>query len=535
MPFDDAGGNNYQDQSTDWNEPIYQKQHEQRLSVTLELTDPTVVSAINSQPRGPERDQFIARALRIGVLAINQAAGQIDTDVLRDEGGRLVEKLSGLIEGYRERTNNELEGVLRDYFNPEDGRFTQNVERLVRQDGDLQQVLRAHMEASQNGIRQTITQLIGEDSPIMRLLSPDDANTFFTHMTTVTNQVIETQNHKILQQFSLDAPDSALNRIVRELNDNHARVGSNLQEHISTVMKEFSLDEEDGALNRMLRQIRTANEQIQSEFTLDNDSSALARMRREIRQLIEDQNRAAQEFQLNVTAAITALTARKEEARRGVQHGNAFEEAVISALKFLSDGSGDEVEAVGMTTGEIPRSKVGDAVITLSDDSVAPGARIVVEAKEAENYTLSEIRKEMAAARENRKATYGIFVLSADTALANEIRPLQRYENDILVVWNAEDRSTDIVLQAAVLMAKGLVVRAAKEKEGMAADIEAMDRSLATILRQLEGFEEINTSANTIKNGAVKILDRSRIMRDSLEKELETLDAELLSLRQQRN
>lgn len=538
MPFDDTSVAPPYDTYDTYrmeDRPAHSKEEtaKERMQLQVEVSDPVVVNAIQSQPRGPERDLFIERALHIGVLAIHQAVGQVDTHALRDEGGRLVGELSRLIDEYRERTSGELEQILRGYFNPEDGRFTQNVERLVRQDGDLERILRAHVESSQQGIRQTIDQLVGENSPIMQLLSPGEANTFFRELTAAANQAVQAQNDRILQQFSLDVPESALNRLIAELTANHASVGTNLQEHITQVMREFSLDEENSALNRMLRQIQAASAQLQGEFTLDNENSALARVRREIRQLIEEQNRTAQEFQQRISNEIAALNARRQEARQGVQHGHDFEDAVVSALRLLSEGSGDEIDAVGHLVGEVPRCRVGDAVITLGPDTAAPGARIVVEAKEAENYTLSKIREEMQIARDNRGASYGIFVLSADLALSESIGMLRRFDQDIVVVWDAEDRNTDVALKAAVLMAKGLVLRAAREREGFAADLDAMERAVSTITRQLEGFDEVNTSANTIKSGADKILTRTRLMRERIETELVALEGELQSLRRE--
>lgn len=536
MPFDDknnpAAHDGYETYQMD-NRPAEPQDDVagDSLRLELEIVDPVVIHAIQAIPRGLARDQFVERALRIGILAINQAAGQLDAHVLRDESTRLTSQLRELIDTYRSRTTDELEGILRAYFNPEHGQFTQNVERLVRQDGELEQLLRSHMETARLTMQQTIAQLVGQDSPIMRSLTPGDANNFFRHFNEVANQAVQAQNERILRQFSLDVPDSALNRLVTELTNNHALVGNNLQAHITQVMREFSLDQEDSALNRMLRQIQQASTQIQGEFTLDNENSSLARIRRELKQLIEEQNRIAACFQERITNEITALNTRRREAQQGVQHGHDFEAAVITTLQFLSEGSGDEVEGVGQTTGEIPRCRVGDAVITLSEDSAAPGARIVVEAKEAENYTLAHIKEEMATARENRKATYGIFVLSANVALAQSIGLLRRYDNDIVVVWNSEDRNTDVVLQAALLMAKGLVLRAAREREGLDVDLDAMDRALATITRQLDGFEEVNTSANTIKNGAQRILDRTRLMRERIEGELQSLAEEVANLR----
>jgi hypothetical protein len=540
MPFDDTSTANSKDtydtySTVDRNLESRQGPLQETIRLELEVKDPVVLAAIQAQSRGPDRDLFIERALRIGVLAINQATGQIDTHTLRDEGTRLLSELNNLIENNRSRTSEGLEGILKDYFNPTDGHFTQNVERLVRQDGDLQRVLTTHIQNTRQGISETIDQLVGKNSPIMQHLLPNEANTFFRHLTNAANQAIEEQNSRILRQFSLDIPESALNRLVTELKLNNTNVGTNLQDHITRSMREFSLDEENSALNRMLRQIQEASKQIQGEFTLDNEQSALARVRTELLSVMEKQNRSAQLFQERIGNEIAALNARRREARQGVQHGHEFEAALVRALKIVTEGSDDEVEAVGHLTGEIFRCRVGDAVITLGPDSAAPNARIVVEAKEAENYTLSRIREELQIARQNRNATYGIFVLSSDVVGAQSIGTLRRFDQDIVVVWNAEDRSTDIILKAAVLMAKGLILRATREREGLTADIDAMDRAISSISRYLGELEEVNTSASTIRNSSDKILSRTRIMRERIERELETLGNELQSLRGQDN
>jgi hypothetical protein len=538
MPFDDRSHaeQDHQDRfvEPDWETPAQQtdeKDPNAPFCINFQIVDPVIIEALSAVPEGLARVRYAEQALRIGILAIQSANGKIDSEAIRNEGNRLIGELSSLIEGNRTRTSEEVEGILRNYFNPENGRFTENVERLVRKDGDLQRLLQGHMELTQTRLQQTIGQLVGQESPIMRMLSPGDANVFFTHLSDVANTAIQKQNQSILQQFSLDVPESALNRLLTELRTNHTAVGSNLQTHITEVMQEFSLDHEDSALNRMLKQIQEASSQIRGEFTLDNEESALARVRRELKQLIQEQTLSAQAFQERISNEISALVARRQEAQRGVQHGNDFEAAVVSSLQELFYGSGDEVDAVGQTTGEIPRCRVGDAVITLGPDCIAADARIVIEAKQDDSYGLARVVQESGTARENRKADYCVFVISSKMPLAEKIGLLRRYEKDILVVWDAEDRSTDVALKAAVLMAKGLIVRSARERQGFVADLNGMDSAIAGIIRQLEGFDEVSTAANTVRTSGERILNRTRLMRERIEKELEVLSNEIQGLR----
>jgi hypothetical protein len=166
----------------------------QRIKLNLEIDDPIVIEALRSYPAGLARARFVEQALRIGVMAINSANGQIDTDAVRNEGDRLIEELTRLIDTHQSRTSEELEGVLKEYFNPENGRFTENVGRLVSQDGDLQRLLQNHLDQAQTGIQKTIDQLVGQNSPLMQVLNPGEANAFFKQLNTVANAAVEAQN-----------------------------------------------------------------------------------------------------------------------------------------------------------------------------------------------------------------------------------------------------------------------------------------------------------------------------------------------------
>ena len=58
-----------------------------------------------------------------------------------------------------------------------------------------------------------------------------------------------------------------------------------------------------------------------------------------------------------------------------------------------------------------------------------------------------------------------------------------------------------------------------------------MDAAIASIVRQIAGFDDVKTSADTIKNGAERILTRTRLMRERMEKELDTRANEIQGLR----
>src|SRR5262249_39438893 len=156
-------------------------------------------------------------------------------------------------------------------------------------------------------------------------------------------------------------------------------------------------------------------------------------------------------------AALESMKARREETFASTRHGKQFELAAFSFISDFFQKAGDVPEHVGDRTGEIKHCKIGDCVITLGPDCEAAGGRIVCEMKEDASYDLRRSLDELATARANRKAQVGLFIHSSRTAPVS-LKPLARYANDVVVVWNAEDERSDTYFLAALMICKALAV-----------------------------------------------------------------------------
>jgi len=224
------------------------------------------------------------------------------------------------------------------------------------------------------------------------------------------------------------------------------------------------------------------------------------------------------------------MRARKAAEAASTTHGHDFQQAGFEVLQGLATQANDIAEDTGNTAGLIPRSKVGDAVITLGPDNAAAGARIAIEFKEAGNYTIKSTLEEIDTARKNRDAGVGLFVHSRRTA-PDGLQALARYGNDIVVVWDAEDEFSDAYLKAGFMAAKALAVRARMDNAERSADFQAIDKSLTEIQRQVAYLDEIRTWSGTIKNSAEKVIDRVERMQKALEVELECLGEQVAQLK----
>jgi hypothetical protein len=489
------------------------------LHLSLEINDPTVVEELSTYPDGPKRQEIALIALRIGILALRQAKGSIDVDLVRNEGERLIKEMETRLKEHHQQVSQNVAGNLKDYFDPESGRFSERVERLVKKDGELEELLRRQIGQNDSELSKTLSAHVGESSDLMNILTPDESRGIVGSLKQTLDGALTSQRESILKEFSLDNGQSALSRLVRELNESH-----------EDVKKEFSLDDESSALSRLVRRVEQAQKRISEEFTLDADTSALARMRKELLDVLEEHKKGSTQFQQEVMASLSAMTARKEESRRSTAHGVEFEMEVYQLISEECGRKGDIATHTGNTTGIIKNCKVGDAVIEMGPESVAAGAKIVVEAKESASYTLAKAREEMETARKNRGADVGLFVFSKRTA-PERLDSFSRLGSDLFVVWDPEDASSDVYLSAGVSIAKALSVRAGTRKEAEEADLDSIEAAIRDIEKQTSSFEDINKWTETIKSSSDKILDKARIMKQNLERQMSILDERMEDLK----
>ena len=371
--------------------------------------------------------------------------------------------------------NHQLATALTQYFDPGTGLLTQRIQSLVQKDGELERLLQQHLGADDSVLAKSLARHVGQDSPLFLMLSPTDGNGLRAQLEKTIEQALHEQREQVLREFSLDNRESALSRLVVELTESNNELGSGLKDKIDNVVKEFSLDHPNSALSRLVARVEVAqksiteqfstdndysafnklskllqntSEQISNNLTLDNDQSALSRLKRELQGTIEEMVKSNTDFHTDVRTTLAALQARREEADRSTRHGNTFEEDLGYLLAVEAQRSGDLHEPTGNTTGAIKNSKKGDHIITLGPETAAPGVRIVWEAKEDRSYGIKDALAEIDEARKNRQAQIGVFVFSQKTAPSG-IQPFTRYGHDIVLLWDADEPTSNIYIKAA--------------------------------------------------------------------------------------
>jgi len=488
------------------------------LPIEITLTDPEIIAEVWPKTEGRERDEYVVGALRVGILALRQARGHVDAAAIRHEGEHLLKEVQTALLQHRTHLDNSLSGTLREYFDPSDGRFTERVQSLLKKDGELESLLARKITAQDSEMSKTLAMHVGKESSLFRLLSPTESEGLLAALRTSVNEELASQRTQVLNEFSLDNKEGALARLVLQLTDSNGQLTKNLQGKIDGMLQQFSFDDEKSALSRMKQTIDTTKEAISKHLTLDDENSALFRLRRELLELLEKHTTASQTLQEKVLGALEAMKARREEAAVSTRHGVDFESQVFEVVQTEAQRLRDVATSVGNSTGEVRNCKKGDAVVELGPESPAPGARIVVEAKEDASYDLRAALSEIEEARLNRKADVGLFVFSRKTA-PKGLEPLARYGDHVVVIWDSEDNQTDLYLTLGVSVARAICTRKATERSTLTVDFTSIDAALLEISKQVEALDEIRTWSDTIARNSEKITERVRISREKIRKQ----------------
>jgi hypothetical protein len=526
------------------------------LTLHLEIEDPEVLAELERRADAGERTAYAQTALRIGVLALRSAGGQVDAAAVREAGTKLLGDLRELLSAKAQEMSTNVSTALQRYLDPRTGALPQRIDALVRKDGELERILRGHLGPEGSVLAQSLAGSLGEQSPIFRMLSPDDASGLRAQLAATLREALDAQRAAVVREFSLDDQASALSRLVAKVQGLQGELQSDVRAQVESVVGEFSLDKEDSALSRLVAKVEAAQRAIADQFSTDNDGSALSRMtkvldatsaqitqnltlddersalsrlRRELAGTLADLGKRNAEFQAEVKATLAAMQARKQAEERGTVHGEVFEEQLGSWLAAEAQRSGDVHEPTGATQGTIPRCKVGDHVVALSRESAAAGARIVWEAKQDQGYTLPKALEELDEARRNRASQLGVFVFSRRIAPAG-LADFQRHGPDFVVVWDPEDRASDVVLRAAYSAARALAVResAGEKAHDVAAAIEKAVRSIE---KKVEHLDAIKKWAVTIENNGQNIRESARKLHEELDEQVKAIDAQVTALR----
>jgi len=236
----------------------------------------------------------------------------------------------------------------------------------------------------------------------------------------------------------------------------------------------------------------------------EGDDSALGRLA----------ERFSKELDKAVALLIEQMAARHALLTKSSLAGRPYEDALEERVTGLARPLGDKVTRCADTLGQA-RTKAGDVIITIAAEAVRgePDVRIVLEAKrrgeKAQAFSSRDIQNSLAAARRNRGAAGGIFIVESAGVLPLGLSFHEFGCANIAVAF--DPAGDDIGLAIAYRLVRIAILQDVLESKGEEVDRDAYRRIVSEIRNGMGKLDAVRgqhqAAINSINKAATGVND----------------------------
>lgn len=471
-----------------------------------------------------QRTQLATDAWTIGLRAIANAYTAAQESRLKEVGTGILADVDRQLRGFVEQQQAAIEGVLGRFFDPADGQVVQRLAAFVDDHGVLARLLEKFLAPQNSVLAEALTRQIGEGSPLLRKLSSTDSEGLIKTLEAQLDRVMAESHAELVRALDPLAEGGAVARFLGSLRDELKGTEENRQQQLAVALRALDANDADSLLSRLVRETNLARQEVLAAVNPELPGSPLAVLQTTLTRLLEEQtagqvdfSRRQEErqsqFEKDVREAIARIETRRTEALKTTRGGLDFEGTVADFIARAIQGAPCTFEVTGATAG-LGRCKKGDAVLRFTPDSAFAGTGIVFEAKRDSTYTTQKALDELDAARKNRDAVAGVFVMAQSHA-ADVFPRFARHGNNVLVVWDDQDPQTNPYLHAALLLGMGLATRS--QRTGDQGDIMALRDLESRIETELSRLDRMEKSSDSIRRNVDNIADEIRKARKALD------------------
>jgi len=496
--------------------------HNPQLSVAV-ITSSEVVKAEVSDGRPDtvslfggldeaQHQQLAVDAWSIGLRALANAHSQAQEVRLQDVGLSLVEDVDRHLRAHVESQQQTMAAVLSRFFDPKDGQVTQRLTAFVDDQGVLARLLDKYLGPQNSVLTETLARQVGETSALFKKLSPTDSEGLTKVLEGQLRKVMNDGHSELVRALDPLAEDGAVARFLRSLREELKAADEDRAKGLATALMALDANDETSLINRLVRETNGARQAVLHAVNPDAPNSPMAIMKQTLTSLLKDhassqaeaarlQQERQERFEKEVREALVRMESKRTQDQTSPRGGFDFEDAVVDFVTAAVRGAPCVVDATGNTAGIRTRCKKGDLVIRFTEESAFNGIGIVFEAKRDSSYGAQKALAELDAARANRNACAGVFVMARSHATEG-FPSFARYGSNVLVVWDEEDAASDPYLHAAIMLGLGLATRA--HNVGDQGDIDALrdiEGRIEDEVRRLEKMEKHNEAIRKNSDG----------------------------------
>lgn len=485
-----------------------------------------------------QREELALDAWSIGLRALSNAYAQAQEARLQDVGAALIADVDRQLQVHITQQQETIAAVLGRFFDPKDGQVMQRLAAFVDDQGVLARLLEKYLSPNNSVLAQTLARQVGESSPLFKKLSPTDSTGLVQVLEAQLRQVMTDEHDEMVRALDPLAEDGAVARFLKSLRDELKTADEDRAKQLESALAALNANDESSLLSRLVRESHHARHALMNAVNPDSPDSPMAIMKTSLTTLLkehashqaavfEQQEDRQKKFEAEVRAALTRLETKRTIDQKTPRGGLDFEEAVVAFIAAAVSGGPCVFEASGHSKGVLAR-KTGDAVVRFTSESAFAGSAVVFEAKRDASYTTQKALDELDAARKNRDASAGVFVMAKSHA-PDTFPRFARYGNNVLAVWDDQDPASDAFLHAAILLGVGLVTRA--KTVGDTGDITAIHDLETRIENELNRLAKMEKHNESIKKSADNISEEIRKAQKALDLMLRNAKTTLKALK----
>ena len=314
---------------------------------------------------------------------------------------------------------------------------------------------------------------------------------------------------------------------VQELNNNKKKM---LEELNSELENFIDPSNRESAISKLTEILETEEGKMVDAFenalNPENSESQIFQLKEKLEKKFTDEIKLLSEDMEKILQELKIDKATTELKEKSTAKGGTHEDFVQQSLSEIAVG--DIVERTGEIVGLVPKSKVGDHVVTLNTNSKLSDFKIVFESKSANTYNSSSaITKELTKAMENRGADFGIFVFDSydrfDKVSSQPFALLS--ENMALTVLN-EDVG-NLPLKISYIWAKNILMNA---DESTAKELSvSYDEIIKSLNSAIKEVKKLSTAKSNNKK-AFDAIDANEQLLPEIRKSVEDTLKDLINV-----
>jgi hypothetical protein len=248
---------------------------ESRVHATAERVEAVItdkskeaVDAFGELTESQQRS-YATELWNLGLLATRFAQRRAEESRLVDIGKTMTADLTTALDAVVRRQHEQVEQELQRYFDPDSGELNRRLEGFLAGDGELARVMSGYLAPDSGLLAQTLAKQVGETSPLLKKLSPTDAEGVVQSLKAQLQVALKEANAELGRAMDPLDPNSPVGRFLGVLQVGLKQQEGTLGKQMEVAFKALDANDPKSPISNLVRQSKEAS-QVLARHTSTN-------------------------------------------------------------------------------------------------------------------------------------------------------------------------------------------------------------------------------------------------------------------------